>query len=162
MSANYWKPNTTVAAVIEQDGKFLMIEERTREGLRINQPAGHLDPGESLLTAVAREALEETAHFVEPRWLIGVYMSRYLYQETNTDVTYLRFTYACQSIGLDNGRDLDIGIMKAFWMTPAQILADKARHRSPLVMRSVIDYLAGKRFPLDLVFTHDSCIYQSV
>ena len=75
MSANYWKPNTTVAAVIEQDGKFLMIEERTREGLRINQPAGHLDPGESLLTAVAREALEETAHFVEPRWLIGVYMS---------------------------------------------------------------------------------------
>ena len=89
-------------------------------------------------------------------------MSRYLYQETNTDVTYLRFTYACQSIGLDNGRDLDIGIMKAFWMTPAEILADKARHRSPLVMQSVIDYLAGKRFPLDLVFTHDSCIYQSV
>ena len=98
---DYWKPNATVAAVVEQDGRFLMVEETTREGLRLNQPSGHLDPGETLAQAVVREALEETAHHVEPIACVGVYMSRYRYEPTDTDVTYLRFAFACRVIQVD-------------------------------------------------------------
>ena len=103
---DYWKPNATVAAVVEQDGRFLMVEETTREGLRLNQPSGHLDPGETLAQAVVREALEETAHHVEPTACVGVYMSRYRYEPTDTDVTYLRFAFACQVIQADPERRL--------------------------------------------------------
>jgi phosphatase NudJ len=128
MSANSWKPNTTVAAVIKSAGQFLMIEEKTREGVRLNQPAGHLDPGESLIAAVAREALEETAYHVDPRALIGVYMSRYLFQETNTDVKYMRFTFACSVTGNAQNRDLDLGIIRALWMSPDEIRAVRSVH----------------------------------
>ena len=152
----YWKPSATVAAVIERDGRFLMVEEETRAGLRLNQPAGHLDPGESLLQAVVREALEETAHHVEPLACVGVYMSRY--QDEATDVTYLRFAFACRPVAQDPQRPLDAGIVRAVWLTADQIRARQDLHRSPLVMRTVDDYLAGRRYPLELVFTHPNCL----
>ncbi len=148
---DYWKPNATVAAVVEQDGRFLMVEETTREGLRLNQPSGHLDPGETLAQAVVREALEETAHHVEPTACVGVYMSRYRYEPTDTDVTYLRFAFAGEVLGFDETRDLDDGIVRAVWMTPAEIEACADRHRSPFVVQCVNDWLAGRRFPLDLI-----------
>lgn len=146
-----WKPNVTVAAVIERDGKFLLVEERVKDGgddsLRFNQPAGHLDEGESLLAACTREVLEETAwHFV-PRELVGIYQWR----RPQWDVTYLRFAYRGELGEHEAQRPLDDGILRAIWLTPAEIEAGRARHRSPLVMQCVADYLAGRRFPLDLV-----------
>lgn len=153
-----WKPNATVAAVIERDGRLLMIEEHTREGLRLNQPAGHLDPGETLQQAVVRESLEETGWLVEPLALQGLYMSRYVHDAEGVDVTYLRHVFVCRPLSHDPARALDEGIVRAFWMTPDEILAQVARHRSPLVERTVIDYLAQRRFPLDLIWTHPSAL----
>lgn len=155
---DYWKPGVTVAAVVERDGRFLLVEERTAEGLRLNQPAGHLDPGESLVQAVVREALEETAHRVEPAACVGVYMSRYRNQAQGTDATYLRFAFACRVVGFDPGRELDEGIVRTLWLAPEEIRARSHAHRSPVVMRTVDDYLAGRRYPLELIFTHPSCI----
>jgi 8-oxo-dGTP pyrophosphatase MutT (NUDIX family) len=154
----YWKPSTTVAAVVERDGKFLMIEEETREGLKLNQPAGHLDPGETLMDAVARETLEESAHIVEAVACVGIYMSRYQHEETSTDVTYLRYAFVCRPIAFDSSRPLDKGIVRALWMTASDIEAKTDMHRSPLVMQTVRDYIKGKRFPLDIIYTHDSCL----
>ena len=156
----YWKPSATVAAVVEREGRFLMVEETTRAGLRLNQPAGHLDPGESLLQAVVRETLEETAHRVEPAACVGVYMSRY--QDEATDVTYLRFAFACRLVGQEPDRSLDTVIVRALWLTPDEIRARRDAHRSPFVMRVVDDFLAGKRYPLELIHTHPSCIYTYV
>jgi len=142
-----WKPNVTVAAVVERAGRFLLVEEETDDGVRFNQPAGHLDEGESLLAACAREVLEETAwHFV-PRELVGIYQWR----RPQGDVTYLRFAYSGELGEHEAQRPLDDGIQQAVWLTPAEIEAGRARHRSPLVMQCVADYLAGRRFPLDLV-----------
>lgn len=154
-----WKPNTTVAAVVECDGRFLMVEEITRDGVRINQPAGHLDPGESLLQAVVREALEETAWEVEPLAGVGIYMARYRHEGSGTDVTYLRFAFACRVMSQQAGRALDHGIVRALWLDAAEVRACRDAHRSPLVMRTIDDYLAGKRFALDLIHTHPSCLY---
>jgi 8-oxo-dGTP pyrophosphatase MutT (NUDIX family) len=156
----YWKPSATVAAVVERDGRFLMVEEQTRGGLRLNQPAGHLDPGESLVQAVVREALEETAHHVEALACVGVYMSRY--QDDATDVTYLRFAFACRPVVHDPQRSLDTGIVRAVWLDADEIRARRDMHRSPLVMKTVDDYLAGRRYPLDLIYTHSSCLYTYV
>jgi 8-oxo-dGTP pyrophosphatase MutT (NUDIX family) len=158
----YWKPSVTVAAVVERDGRFLLVEEQTREGLRLNQPAGHLDPGESLLQAVSREALEETAHHVEPVACVGVYMSRYLSESSATDVTYLRFAFACRPIAHDSGRALDTGIERALWLTADEIRSRRDMHRSACVMQTVDDYLAGKRYPLELIVTHPNSIYTYV
>lgn len=155
---DYWKPNVTVAALIERDGQLLMIEERTPEGLRLNQPAGHLDAGETLQQAVVREALEESAWHVEPLALLGVYMSRYVQPATGTDVTYLRHAFVCRAVSHVPDRALDEGISHALWMTPQQVLACPERHRSPLVSRTVSDYLAGRRFPLDVIWTHPSAL----
>jgi phosphatase NudJ len=153
-----WRPSVTVAAVVERDGRFLMVEEMTREGLRLNQPAGHLDPGESLVQAVVREAAEETAVAVEPRSLVGIYMSRYRHERSGIDNTYLRFAFACDAIGSDPQRALDEGIVRACWMTPEEIRAQRVAHRSPLVLRTLDDYLAGRRAPLDSLYTHPSCL----
>jgi 8-oxo-dGTP pyrophosphatase MutT (NUDIX family) len=159
---DYWKPNVTVAAVIERDGLFLMVEEQTREGLRLNQPAGHLDPGESLEQAAIRETLEETAHHVEPVAWLGSYMGRYLFEPTDTDVTYLRFAFVCRVVAFDNARPLDTGIERAVWLSADQIAARRDQHRSPLVQRTVDDYLAGRRLPLQALYTHPSCLMARV
>ena len=152
---NTWKPSVTVAAVIERDGRFLLIEEETSEGVKLNQPAGHLDPHESLQQAVVREVLEETAHDFTPTALVGMYMSRYCSKRRGTDVTYLRFTF-CGTAGKEHDVPLDDGIIRTLWMTRAEIAASEQRHRSPIVLRCVDDYLAGLRAPLALLHTHAS------
>jgi phosphatase NudJ len=150
---DYWKPNVTVAALVERDGRLLMVEERTPEGLKLNQPAGHLDAGESLQDAAVRETLEETGWRVEPVALLGLYMARYANARTGVDVTYLRHAFVCRALSHDTDRVLDDPVVRALWMTPDEILAESARHRSPAVARTVRDWLAGRRFPLDLVWT---------
>ena len=142
-----WKPNVTVAAVIHRDGKFLLVEEETEAGLAFNQPAGHLEEGESLVHAVAREALEETAYHFRPTHLVGMYQWRHPTKE----LTYLRFAFAGDLYGWEPERPLDEGIVAARWLTLDQIRASQARHRSPLILRCCEDYLAGQRFPLDLL-----------
>jgi 8-oxo-dGTP pyrophosphatase MutT (NUDIX family) len=146
-----WKPNVTVASVIERDKKFLLVEEETDEGIRFNQPAGHLDEGESLLTAVVRETMEETAHRFSPEYLIGVYQ----WQRPAGDITYLRFAFGGEVLGEEVGRALDKGILRAVWLTLEEIEAERKRHRSPLVMRCIEDYLAGKHFAMDLITHYD-------
>jgi phosphatase NudJ len=153
-----WKPSVTVAAIIEREGRFLLVEEHTPEGLRLNNPAGHLEPGESPAQACAREALEETAHPFQPTALVGVYLSRFHRPATGEDVTYLRFAF-CGEVGeAIAGQALDDGIVRAVWLTPDEVRASVARHRSPLLMRCMDDYLAGRRLPLDTVFTDASVL----
>ena len=142
-----WKPNVTVAAVIEQAGRFLLVEEETDEGVRFNQPAGHLEEGESLLAAVAREALEETAHRFRPESLVGIYQ----WPRPDGGPTYLRFAFAGGVDGVEAGRALDAGILRAVWMSLAEVEATAERHRSPLVLQCIRDYLDGRRFPLDVI-----------
>ncbi|MET0311945.1 MAG: NUDIX hydrolase [Burkholderiaceae bacterium] len=153
-----WKPSVTVAAVIEKDGRFLLVEEHTAGGLKLNNPAGHLDPGESPADGCAREALEETAYRFRPTALVGVYMARFVKRDSGEDITYLRFAF-CGEVG-DSvpGQALDEGIERAVWMTEAEIRASADRHRSPLLLRSLDDYLAGKRYPLDIVYADPSVI----
>lgn len=146
-----WKPNVTVAAVIEQDGKFLLVEEHTSQGLKFNQPAGHLEANESLLKAVVRETLEESAYDFEPQYLIGVYR----WHATASDITYLRFAYSGRILAHYAKQALDYGIVRAVWMTPDEIRASVSRHRSPLILQCVEDYLAGKKYPLELVTHYD-------
>jgi 8-oxo-dGTP pyrophosphatase MutT (NUDIX family) len=148
MNERIWKPNATVAAIIERDGKFLLVEEETDDGIRYNQPAGHLDDGESLPEACARETLEETAWRFEPTELVGIYQWG---PASKPDLTYLRFAFAGTLGVFEEGRTLDEGIICAVWKTPAEIEADQALHRSPLVWRCVQDYLSGRRYPLDLI-----------
>ncbi len=148
-----WKPSVTVAAIIERDGKFLLVEEHTPEGLMLNNPAGHLDPGESLADGCAREALEETTHSFRPTALVGIYMSRMQRASTGEDVTYLRFAF-CGALGDANpGAKLDEGIVRTLWMTPEEIRQSTARHRSPLLLRCMEDYLNGQRLPLSSLYT---------
>ncbi len=150
-----FKPSVTVAAIIERDGRFLLIEEETSEGVKLNQPAGHLDPNESLEQAVVREALEETAHEFIPTGLVGMYMSRYHSKSRGTEITYLRFTF-CGDAGREFDQPLDDGILRTLWMTRDEIAASVDQHRSPIVLQCVDDYLAGRRMPLDLLYTHPS------
>ena len=155
-----WKPNVTVAAVIERDGLFLLVEEHTAEGLRLNNPAGHLDPGESLLDGVVRETLEETTYRFTPTALLGVYLSRFQRKgsgdQPDEDVTYLRFAYSGDLGEVVAGRSLDTGIVRTLWMTPQEIRASVERHRSPLLLRCMEDHLAGQRYPLSTVFVDPS------
>ena len=181
-----WKPNVTVAALIEREGRFLLVEEETDAGLRFNQPAGHLDEGESLVAACTRETLEETAWGFTPTALVGIYQwprprpaagppqggaaGRFEGSEQSSppsagrgaggwpseNITYLRFAFSGELGGHEEDRVLDDGILRAVWMTPDEIRANADRHRSPLVWQSVTDYLAGRRFPLDLVRHYDN------
>ena len=141
-----WRPSVTVAAVIERDGRFLLVEERSEGRLVLNQPAGHLDPGESLAAACAREVMEETAHRFEPTALVGIYRWHYAAQ----DVTFLRFCF-CGTVLGEEKRPLDKEIVRLHWLTAAEIRERAARHRSPLVQQCVDDYLAGRRFPLEVL-----------
>ena len=148
-----WKPNVTVAAIIEKDGRYLLIEEHTQEGLRLNNPAGHLDPGESPAEGCAREALEETAHAFTPTALVGIYLSRFQRPTTGEDITYLRMAF-CGEIGeLQPHLRLDEGIVRTLWMTPEEVRASADRHRSPLVLQCIEDHLAGQRFALNVIHT---------
>jgi 8-oxo-dGTP pyrophosphatase MutT (NUDIX family) len=148
-----WKPSVTVAAVIEDDGRYLLVEEHTPEGLRLNNPAGHLDPGESPQQGVVRETLEETACAFTPDCLIGVYLSRYQRPSRDEDVTYLRIAYGGTAGRPDPFRRLDDGIVRTVWMTIDELRACPERHRSTLVLRCIEDHAAGKRLPLDAVVT---------
>ena len=155
MSRPIWKPNVTVAALIERNGKFLLVEEETDDGLHFNQPAGHLEEGESLLAACAREALEETAHLVQPSALLGIYQWPRPAKPGLEDVTYLRFAFICEVLGEEVGRALDTGIVAARWLSIDEIRATAFRHRSPLILQCVEDYLAGNRYPLSLISHYD-------
>ena len=153
---NRWRPSVTVAAVIERNGRFLMIEEETSEGLRINNPAGHLDPGETPAEGCAREALEETAWNFRPTQLLGVYISRFQRSTTGEDITYLRFAFTGELLDEEVGRPLDVGIVRTLWMTADELRATADRHRSPLVLKCLEDYLAGVRYPLEAVYCDPS------
>jgi 8-oxo-dGTP pyrophosphatase MutT (NUDIX family) len=157
-----WKPSVTVAAIVERitDGvsRFLLVEEHTAEGLKLNNPAGHLDPGESPEQGVVREALEETACVFTPQCVVGLYLSRFQRPSTGEDVTYLRMAYAGIAGEPDPARSLDEGIVRTLWMTLDELHASRERHRSALVLTCIKDYLAGKRYPLSLV-TADATLY---
>jgi len=151
-----WKPSVTVAAIIEREGRFLLVEEHTPEGLRLNTPAGHLDPGESPLEGAVREALEETARIFVPDRFLGVYLARYQRPSRPEDVTYLRLAFGGTAGDADAARPLDTGIVRTLWMTLDEVRATRERHRSALVLRCIEDYAAGKRYPLDSVYTDPS------
>ena len=144
-----WKPSATVAAVIERAGKFLLVEEISDGRRVLNQPAGHLDPGESLIEACVRETLEETAYAFEPTSLVGIYRWHY----APADNTFLRFAFAGTIGSVDAARKLDTEIVATHWLSREEISARPEMHRSPLVMRCVDDYLAGRRHPLDVFST---------
>lgn len=154
MNTPRWAPSVTVAAVIEADGRYLLVEEDTPEGLRLNNPAGHLEPGETPQQAVVREALEETARSFEPEALLGVYLARF--QRPGQDVTYLRMAYSGRVGEPIPGRALDAPIRRTLWLTLDEVRATVAQHRSPLVLRCVEDHAAGLRLPLDAVRCHPS------
>lgn len=177
MSPERFRPSVTVAAIVEHDGRFLLVEEETPEGLRLNNPAGHLERGESLLQAVVREALEETARVFTPEALLGVYLSRFTRPglaaktppaspshgaarpysggaapaEIAEDVTYVRFAFRGSVGEAEPGRTLDAGIVRTLWLTPDEIRASRSRHRSPNVLRCLEDHLAGIRHPLSVL-----------
>ena len=142
-----WRPSVTVAAVIERDGRFFFVEEEASGRRVLNQPAGHLDPGESIAQAVVREVLEETAHRITPTALLGIY--RWVYDKD--DVTFLRFAFRGRVDGVEAGRKLDKEIIALAWLTPAELAARRAEHRSPLVQQCVDDYIAGRSFPLEIL-----------
>jgi 8-oxo-dGTP pyrophosphatase MutT (NUDIX family) len=137
----------TVAAIIPRDDRFLMVEERVQGRRVINQPAGHVEPGENLVDAVIRETLEETAWTFEPEGLVGIY----LWQASDRKAPFLRVAFFGQGVSHDPLRALDIGIIRAVWLSSADLSARTQQLRSPMVLRGINDFLAGTRHPLDLV-----------
>lgn len=148
-----WKPSVTVAAVIEDGGRYLLVEEHTPEGLRLNNPAGHLEQGESPTEGAMREALEETGRVFRPECFLGVYLSRRQRPSADEDVTYLRLAFGGSAGDADPSRPLDDGIVRTLWMTLVEVRESRDRHRSALVLRCIEDHAAGLRFPLDAVMT---------
>jgi 8-oxo-dGTP pyrophosphatase MutT (NUDIX family) len=142
-----WKPSATVAAVIERGGKFLLVQERIDGRLVLNQPAGHLEPGESLVAACSREVLEETAHRFTPTALVGIYRWHYAAK----DVTFLRFCFSGVVDSVEKGRQLDKEIVALQWLGIEELKRRKSEHRSPLVQSCVDDFLAGRRYPLEVL-----------
>ena len=142
----FWQPDVTVATIVVRDGKLLMVEVRAQGRLVFNQPAGHLEPDESLLEAARRETLEETGWDVEPTAFVGAYQWK-----AETGRHYLRFAFAAEPLRHHPERTLDEGIVQAVWMSPAELQRESARHRSPLVWQVVQDFLAGRRSPLDML-----------
>jgi phosphatase NudJ len=153
-----FKSSVTVAAIIEKDGLFLLVEEETANGLKLNNPAGHLDPGETPVQGCMREALEESAYAFQPTALLGIYLSRSVSSSTGHDVTYLRLAFRGELGAHDTARKLDRGIVRTLWLTPREVRESAARHRSPLVLRCMEDYLAGMGYPLSLVHTDASVL----
>ena len=147
MTGMVWKPDVTVAAVAERDGRFLLVEERASGRVVINQPAGHLEDGETFLEAIVRETLEETAWVFRPQAIVGVYVWR----PTHLNRTFLRVAFTGELGSHDPERPLDRGIIRTRWLSREQLTEPRARLRSPLVLQCVDDYLAGARYPLSLI-----------
>ncbi len=143
----FWQPDVTVATVVVADGRLLCVEERVNGRLVLNQPAGHLEPDETLADAALRETREETGWDVRLTAFLGAYQ----WKAPETGRHYLRFAFAAEPDHHDPGRPLDDGIVRALWMTPQELQDARDRHRSPLVWRVVADHLAGHRSPLDLL-----------
>lgn len=143
----FWQPDVTVATVVVRDGRLLCVEERSNGHLVINQPAGHLEPDESLLEAAVRETREETGWNVRITHVVGAYQ----WKAPETGRHYMRFAFAAEPVEEIPGATLDEGIVRAMWLTPQELQAEAARHRSPLVWRTVADFLGGSRHPLALV-----------
>ncbi|WP_159015816.1 NUDIX hydrolase [Cognatiluteimonas profundi] len=147
----FWQPDVTVATVVVRDGKLLCVEERVNGQVVINQPAGHLEPDESLVDAALRETSEETGWDVQLSAFIGAYQWKAPMQADGSGGRhYLRFAFAAEPLSLDASRSLDEGIVRAIWLTPTELMQQQARHRSPLVWQVVADYLAGRRHPLSM------------
>ena len=147
MKKQQFKPNTTVAAIIERNGQFLLVEETTDRGNRFNQPAGHLEDNESLIQAVVRETMEETAYEFTPEFLLGVYQ----WKHALNDTTYLRFAFIGKAGVNYPMQELDDGIVRAVWMSVDEIREKAALMRSPQVLMCIEDYLAGKIYPLEVI-----------
>jgi len=144
----FWQPDVTVATVVVRDGRLLCVEEQANgRGLVINQPAGHLEPDEGLVDAALRETLEETGWDVRLTAFIGAYQ----WKAPETQRHYLRFAFLAEPLRHHPERPLDEGIVRALWLTPAELQAEAARHRSPLVWRAVADALGGRRQPLSVL-----------
>jgi 8-oxo-dGTP pyrophosphatase MutT (NUDIX family) len=141
------RPALTVATIVERDGRFLLIEEETRHGLRLNQPAGHVEAGESIVSAAARETLEEAAWRVDPTALVGIYQ----WQSPDSGSTFVRFTFAATPRRHEAHRALDTGILRALWLSYDEIVMRRDLHRNPLVLQSIDDYRAGTRWPLGVI-----------
>ena len=144
----FWQPDVTVATVVVRDGAFLIVEEDVQGRRVLNQPAGHLEPDESLLFAAVRETLEESGWEVEPTALIGCYQWKSAAQDGVDGRHFLRIALAATPLRHFPDRALDEDIVQALWLTPTQLQTEAARHRSPLVWRVVQDYLGGQRLPL--------------
>ena len=151
-----FRPSVTVAAVIANAGRYLLVEEETPEGLMLNNPAGHLEQGESPIEAVVREALEETARHFVPDAFLGVYLARFVRPARLEDITYVRLAFSGEVGEAIAGRALDEGIVRTLWMTPEELAACAERHRSPLVLQCVQDHATGRRLPLEAVQAHPS------
>ena len=148
----FWQPDVTVATVVVRDGRLLMVEETVGGQQVLNQPAGHLEPDESLQDAACRETLEETGWEVRLTGFVGAYQWKAPDgPDGRAGRHYLRFAFAAEPVRHDPGRTLDEGILQALWLTPAELQAQAGRHRSPLVWRAAADFLAGRRHPLDLL-----------
>jgi 8-oxo-dGTP pyrophosphatase MutT (NUDIX family) len=141
------RPAVTVATIVERDGAFLLVEEMTRSGLKLNQPAGHLEAAETLAAAAARETLEETRYRVAPSAVVGIYR----WQAADTGATFVRFAFAADVVGHEPERALDDGVVRALWLSYDELVARRAMHRSPLVLQCVDDWRAGRRLPLATV-----------
>ncbi|NOQ89009.1 MAG: NUDIX domain-containing protein [Gammaproteobacteria bacterium] len=142
-----WKPHATVAAIIERDNKFLMVEELIRGERLFNQPAGHLDPDESLIDAVIRETQEESAWQFIPEAVTGIY----LWKHPDNGETFLRIAVCGSCANHDAQQALDDGIIEAVWKSREELAQDSHKLRSPMVINCIDDYLAGKRYPLDML-----------
>jgi 8-oxo-dGTP pyrophosphatase MutT (NUDIX family) len=142
-----WTPHVTVAAVAERAGRFLMVEEAADGAHVLNQPAGHLEAGESLVEAVKRETLEETAWQFCPSALVGIY----LWTHARSRTSYLRVTFCGDCTAHHADRPLDEGVLRTLWLTYGELHAERQRLRSPMVLRCIEDYLAGCRYPIELL-----------
>ena len=153
-----WAPEVTVACVVERDGRFLMVEERVQGRLVLNQPAGHLDPDETLVEAAARETLEETAWRVRPTGLVAIYQWR----SADDGAAVLRFTFAAEPLRQETGRLLDEGIVRAVWLSEAELESGRHAHRTPMVLQSVLDYRRRAPLSLELLSAIPGAVVQGV